>query len=129
MLSGGKQCPVLNYQPSDVVMFTSSFYDAIYLHTSPEIQNRLQRKQNKNKKAKAKRKETSPEWSWLFPEKSKVLFVSVLFSPRLCGLSYLSFWRSEPWGPFEEMDTPTGSCLRGRHVLLCFFKRDQSAYI
>lgn len=41
MLSVGKQCPVLNYQPSDVVMFTSSFQDAVYLHISPQIQNRL----------------------------------------------------------------------------------------
>ena len=42
MLSVGKQYPILNYQPSDVVMFVSSFQDVIYLHISPHIQSKHQ---------------------------------------------------------------------------------------
>lgn len=47
-----KAVPVLNYRLSDVVMFASSFQDVIYLHISPQIQNRQQEKnKNKNKRS------------------------------------------------------------------------------
>lgn len=73
-----KAVPVLNYQLSDVVMFASSFQDVVYLHISPQIQNRHQ---GEKKPSGVK---------WLFPEKSKILFVSMAFSslPGMlaCGL-------------------------------------------
>lgn len=50
-----KAVPILNYRLSDVVMFASSFQDVIYLHISPQIQNRQQEKnKNKNKRSPQK---------------------------------------------------------------------------